>query len=276
MINQKKDIPPGLLRIVKRGKPSKKFFLLIGFSVFLLVSGVWIVHLYSHYFSTEVITKPASSIINTQKDSSLVKIKRNEETEIAQKKETKSQNKGIKSERIEDTQRRYKDINYRFVPKELPFTSVDAFKGVDYLYRAQDFEQRGFLSDAINEYKEYINYTGKADTMILNKIAALYLLMSNLREANHYAELAVKSNQINKEVLINYGVIKAKMGELDKAEESFLKVLSIEPDNKTALFNLALLKEKKGQHKEALNLYERLYQLGDYSVAPLIEKLKSY
>ncbi|MEN2986568.1 MAG: tetratricopeptide repeat protein, partial [Thermodesulfovibrionaceae bacterium] len=215
-------------------------------------------------------------IINTQKDSSLVKIKRNEETEIAQKKETKSQNKGIKSERIEDTQRRYKDINYRFVPKELPFTSVNAFKGVDYLYRAQDFEQRGFLSDAINEYKEYINYTGKADTMILNKIAALYLLMSNLKEANHYAELAVKSNQINKEVLINYGVIKAKMGELDKAEESFLKVLSIEPDNKTALFNLALLKEKKGQFKEALNLYERLYQLGDYSVAPLIEKLKSY
>lgn len=154
--------------------------------------------------------------------------------------------------------------------------NTETVKAADYLYRAQDLETKGNYSEAISEYKEYLKVTGKQEPKILNKIATLYLLIGNLTEASHYAEIALQQAPDNLAVLLNYGVIHAKMGNLLKAEECFRKVLSVSPENKIALYNLALLKEKKKEYKEALKLYEKLYQLGDSQAAESIERVRSY
>lgn len=291
MIEQKKDIPPGLLRIVKGNKPSKKFFLLLGLSIFLVIAGFGIIYFYNQYFtpeiknqlkSTQAITQNIPQVpLQSQKTEVAKENSKKENFNSSQVQESKTSEK-IKSS--EENQKQTKNVKIeqnkkadnRVAQKGMPLSSIDTFKGADYLYRAQDFEQKGLIPDAISEYKDYINYSGKADPRILNKIATLYLLIGNLKEANHYAEMAIKGGHTEPQILINYGVIKAKIGQIDRAEESFNKVLSFEPDNKTALFNLALLKEKKGQIKEALSLYERLYQLGDSSVISSIERLKEY
>ncbi len=282
MIEQKKkDIPPGLLRIVRGSKPSKKFFLLLGLSLFLVISGFGVVYFYTQYFSSAIknqtntkqtVTQnipqvPVENKITDQAKEINKEMKITEQITPSEKKQ--KQTKPIKTAQNNK-------IENKVAQKEVTLASVDTFKGADYLYRAQDYEQKGMLNEAINEYKEYINYSGKADTKILNKISTLYLLSGNLKNANHYAELAIQSSKNNKEILINYGVIKAKMGELIKAEESFNKVLSLEPENKNALFNLALIKEQKGDYKEALKLYEKLYQLGDLSAVNSLERLKNY
>ena len=167
-----------------------------------------------------------------------------------------------------------KEIKSNDKLKEIPLDSFETNKGLDFLYRAMDFEQKGLLLQAISEYKEYINFTGKADYKILNKIAVLYMLSGSLKEADHYAELAYKSNKNSKEVLINYGVIKAKLGEMDKAEEFFNNVLKLDPNNRNALYNLALVKEQKGENREAFKFYQKLYERGDLSIASSLERLK--
>lgn len=268
---QKKDIPPGLLRIVKGSKPSKKFFLLLVLSLFLVISGFGAVYFYTQYVTPEIKNQLKSKQTVTQ---SIPQVPvQSQEIEP-----TKEINKEIKtSEKIKPPEKHQKQPNtIKVAQKDVQLASVDTFRGADYLYRAQDYEQKGMLKDAINEYKEYINYSGKAEAKILNKIATLYLLAGNFKEADNYIEIAIQGNKNNKEMLINYGVIKAKMGELNKAEETFNKVLSLEPENRNALFNLALIKEQKGEYKEALRLYEKLYQLGDLSAASSLERLKAY
>lgn len=284
---QARDIPPGLLRILREKKPSKAFFLLLGLSAFLVLSGFGVLFLYKTHYPSSIESSSKINNIVTQSPSQLIIEKQEnnpDNTEKGKVISSVSMKDEEKSRKIFQQQMKEDSSEQKIVQKkekkselkELPISHVNILHGSDYLYRAQDFEKRGMLLDAINEYKEYINYTNRSDEKILNKIAVLYLNIGNLKDANHYIELAMKNNVNNKEILINYGVIKAKMGEFDKAEESFLRVLSLEPENKNALFNLSLLKEKRGQYKEALHLYERLYQLGDLSALQSIERLKNY
>jgi Tfp pilus assembly protein PilF len=277
----KKDLPPGLVRIVKGQKASKKSIFIIGASLFAVIIGFALVFIYNYYLSDNL-----KKAIQTHKTTPVIQQK--PEMAKAENKTSEEPVKTIQAETINETTNKpevkpvskttKKNVPIAKInkPEEVSIHSLDTFKGADFLYRAQDFEQKGLLSDAVNEYKEYINYTGKADGKILNKIATLYLQMGNIKDANHYAELAFQQNKNSKEISINYGVIKAKMGELDKAEEFFMKVLSHRTRNKNALFNLALLKEKKGDYKEAFKLYEKLYQLGDTSVAISLERLKAF
>ncbi|MCX7987979.1 MAG: tetratricopeptide repeat protein [Thermodesulfovibrio sp.] len=279
MDQSKKDIPPGLIRILKEGKPSKKFFFIIGLSSLLVIMGFIVVYYYNVYHSFDdkaQITKIQTIPQNIQTVTQHSKIVQDDtETKEKQKMPTVEQKiKTVSEENHQLKKTEQASLSVAKRQKEGILISIDTFKGADYLYRAQDFEQKGFLVDAINEYKEYINYTGKADERILNKIATLYLLIGNLKEANHYADLAYKSSKNSKETLINYGVIKAKLGEIEKAEYFFNKVLTIDPNNKNALYNLALIKEQKGEYKEAVKIYEKLYQLGDLSVITSIERLK--
>lgn len=282
MIEQrKKDIPPGLLRIIKGNKPSKKFFFLLGLSLFLVISGLGVVYFYNQYFTPEIKNQanPKQAAIQNISQVPVQSQKTEPEKEI--NKEVKNPEKTKKLEKNQNQAKAIKMVQNKktenkAAQKEKPLSSIDTLKGADYLYRAQDYEHKGMLHEAINEYKEYVNYSGKAEAKILNKIATLYLLINNLKEANHYAELAIEGSKKNKEMLINYGVIKAKIGDINKAEESLNYVLTLEPENKNALFNLALIKEQKGDYKEAFKLYEKLYQLGDLSVASSLERLKAY
>lgn len=288
---QKKDIPPGLIRIVKGSKPSKKFFLLLGISLFLVIAGVGIIYFYNQYFTSEIKNQFKSTQTVTQKIPQVPvqsqktepeKENSNSKRENLNSYQTKESNISEKMKSLEESQGQTKTVKIvqnkkaesKVAQKDVTLSSIDTFKGADYLYRAQDFEQKGLIHEAINEYKEYVNYSGKAEPRILNKITSLYLLIGNIKEANHYAELAIQVDKNSKEILINYGVVKAKMGDLNKAEECFKRVLSIDPDNRNALFNIATLKELKGEYSEAIRFYERLYQLGDLSVANHIERLK--
>ncbi|WP_028842836.1 MULTISPECIES: tetratricopeptide repeat protein [Thermodesulfovibrio] len=299
----KKDIPPGLIATIRTEKSSKKTLLLMGASALIVAIGFVAVFVYNYYLIPEFkkSNKPVQQ-------NSMAQIEKTQQTEPVQaemqqtstqvksgepeipeqttktkltepptknvknpieKHETSTQEKSLKQTASE------KKANK---PAEIPLEqfNTETVRAADYLYRAQDLETKGNYSEAISEYKEYLKVTGKQEPKILNKIATLYLLIGNLTEASHYAEIALQQAPDSLAVLLNYGVIHAKMGNLLKAEECFRKVLSVSPENKIALYNLALLKEKKKEYKEALKLYEKLYQLGDSQAAEAIERVRSY
>ncbi|WP_353686666.1 tetratricopeptide repeat protein [Thermodesulfovibrio sp. 3462-1] len=286
----KKGIPPGLLTIIRANEktPKKPIFLII-LSLLIVAIGFVGSFIYNHYIESELKSSnkpvqystlgpnPSQEKKYTQSSTepASVQVKSMETENINQNLKTKHTTKPLKQEKVAKQTTQKKQSNK---PAEIPFEQFNAetVKAVDYLYRAQDFESRGNYSDAISEYREYLRITGKQDPKILDKIATLYLMIGDLREASHYAQLSLNQAPDNVSIIINYGVIQAKMGNLTKAEECFRKVLSMNPDNKTALYNLALLKEKKKQYEEALKLYERLYQLGDPQATEAIQRIRSY
>ncbi|MCX7724262.1 MAG: tetratricopeptide repeat protein [Thermodesulfovibrio sp.] len=305
LFKNKKGIPPGLLRVIKTEKISKKTLLLIGLSALIVAAGFVTVFLYNQYLIPEL----KSSSKSVQKDL-MAKIEKPQEKEFIQAKieQTTEQTKSLESEppkqnpkgklgeSISETKTKPREksipLNQGKNPKhvqisterktgkssEVPFEqfNTETAKAADYLYRAQDLETKGNYIEAISEYKEYLKITGKKDSKILNKLATLYLLVGNLKEASYYAEMALQQTPDSVTVLVNYGVINAKMGNLQKAEECFRKVISISPENKSALYNLALLKEKNKEYKEALHLYEKLYKLGDPQAQEAIERVRAY
>ena len=277
----KKDIPPGLIRILKGEKKSKKSLFLIGASVFAVLLGFTSLFIFNNYLkdtsknpppineqSLPADTKNSQSEIKTEsltaKDEkpSLAENKTPSKTESPKKIDTKPKENLAKISKQEKI--------------EIPIThpDLDTFRAVDYLYRAQDFESKGMYKEAVIEYIEYLNITKKKDPKILNKIATLYLFLNNLSEASHYAETALNIAPQNISILINNGVIKAKLKEFTKAEDYFKKALILDPNNKNALYNLALLKEQKGEYEEAMRLYEKLLQLGDPYAMEGIERVK--
>lgn len=303
LFKTKKDIPPGLIATIRTEKSSKKTLLLMGASALIVAIGFVAVFVYNYYLIPEFkkSNKPVQQ-------NSMAQIEKTQQTEPVQAKmeQTSTQVKSVEPEVPEQTTKtkltepptknvknpiekhetstQEKSLKQTASekkankPAEIPLEqfNTETVRAADYLYRAQDLETKGNYSEAISEYKEYLKVTGKQEPKILNKIATLYLLIGNLTEASHYAEIALQQAPDSLAVLLNYGVIHAKMGNLLKAEECFRKVLSVSPENKIALYNLALLKEKKKEYKEALKLYEKLYQLGDSQAAEAIERVRSY
>lgn len=298
----KKNIPPGLIKIIKAEKSSKKTFFLMVASALIVAIGFVAVFVYTQYLvpelgkSTRPIQNSITQVEKTQIEEPIqAKVEqippktKSLESEISDQilktrlPETPSK-KATKPMEKHEPLRKEKPLKQTMSeeklnkPVEIPLEQFDTetVKAADYLYRAQDLEKRGSYSEAISEYKEYLKITGNQEPKILNKIATLYLLMGNLTEASYYAEIALQQSPDNLAVILNYGVIHAKMGNFLKAEECFQRVLSASPENKNALYNLALLKEKKKEYKEALKLYEKLYQLGDPQAAEAITRVRSY
>ncbi|GLI53110.1 tetratricopeptide repeat protein [Thermodesulfovibrio yellowstonii] len=299
----KKDIPPGLIATIRTEKGSKKTLLLMGASALIVAIGFVAVFVYNHYLipefkkSDKPVQQNSMAQIEKTQQTEPVQVKMEQpptqaksvEPEVSEQttktKLTESSTKNVKNpiekhetSTQEKTLKQTASEKKANKPAEIPLEqfNTETVRAADYLYRAQDLETKGNYSEAISEYKEYLKLTGKQEPKILNKIATLYLLIGNLTEASHYAEIALQQAPDSLAVLLNYGVIHAKMGNLLKAEECFRKVLSASPENKIALYNLALLKEKKKEYKEALKLYEKLYQLGDSQAAEAIERVRSY
>lgn len=301
----KKDIPPGLVRIVREKKDIKKTLLLIVFSLFVIITGAVTVFLYKERIIPEIKStsnmsvtpqpmQPASSTVAAfkapetepeQKKTEPLSEKPSESVQKTntEKKESEQPSKTIKKQKTpqktiieKDREEKSEKPQPKGKPVEIPIEALnmETFKGADILYRASDLEAKGRLTDAISEYKEYLRITGKQDPKILNKIATLYLSTANLSEASRYAEMALKESPDSVAIILNYGVIKAKMGNLKEAEECFRKVLSMHPENRTALYNLAFLKEQKKEYEEARKLYEKLYQLGDPQAFEALQRLK--
>lgn len=136
-------------------------------------------------------------------------------------------------------------------------------QGLEHLWLARSYEQRGEYGKAIGEYLAFLQL--REDPKVLNRVAVLYLKVDNLQEAERFLKRALSLSPDNLGFLINYAVVLAKQGSTARAEEVLMKVLERDPNNPDALFNLALLMEKEGNLEGARELYRRLSLLGDPS-----------
>ena len=92
---------------------------------------------------------------------------------------------------------------------------------------------------------------------------AFYSQLGLKNDARKYIDRALTDNYLYVPALINAGIISAQSDKFVESEEYFLKALSVEEQNVSALFNVALLYEVQRSFDNAHIYYSKLKSLGD-------------
>ena len=129
-------------------------------------------------------------------------------------------------------------------------------------YFARNHEKSGNLPGAVESYRKVLEIDpGNYRTM--NNIAALLIRMNLWEESLGYLQSSIQLNDHYVPALINLGIVHARNGNSSEAERALLKALSLEEQNRSALFNIAALYENEGYYDKARGYYQRLQTLGE-------------
>jgi hypothetical protein len=92
-------------------------------------------------------------------------------------------------------------------------------------------------------------------------VAAFAVVPSNLKGAIESQRRLVAERPQDPAVLNDLGNLLLLADQPAQAEEAYRKALELDPDKVTALFNLALLQQQRGERREALSLYKKVVAL---------------
>lgn len=88
------------------------------------------------------------------------------------------------------------------------------------------------------------------------EIGVVYALINNYGEARHWWELAIKQDAKHVNPYLNLAHHLEEQGDIEGAEEFFLRVADITPEDSRVYFNLARLYSKREQWDKVLQQYE--------------------
>ena len=143
------------------------------------------------------------------------------------------------------------------------------------LYTAKADEQSRNYSQAISNYKRALEKDPK-NYLIMNSLANVLIKTGSYKESLKYSMDALSIRKDYVPSLINLGIANIQLGNTTEGEMYLVKAKSLEPSNKTVLFNLGLLYEKLTNFQEALNAFQRLADMkateGFVGMARVFEK----
>lgn len=131
-----------------------------------------------------------------------------------------------------------------------------------YLYSARTFEARREYQQALTSYKKALEIDPES-YLVMNNIAGVLIQTGSYEESLHYSRRALVARQNYVPSLVNLGVALLRLGSLAEGEGYLSKALSLEPSNRFALLNLALLHEKAKEYDKASRSFTQLLETGD-------------
>jgi hypothetical protein len=143
------------------------------------------------------------------------------------------------------------------------------------LYTARTYEQNNNYGQAITHYKKALEKDPR-NYLIMNNLANVLIKTGSFKDSIQYSmdALTVQKNYVPS--LVNLGVANIQLGNMAEGEMYLLKAKSVEPSNKTMLFNLGLLYENTSNYRESLAVFQRLADMkdtgGHLGVARILEK----
>jgi len=136
--------------------------------------------------------------------------------------------------------------------KRLPSKDLDVSK-----LRAQALEQRGDLSGALSEYRGILKQV-PGDSKIQRRLGDLLLRSGRLKEGADLLKQAAPAFRADPEFQLQLGLALGHSQDLEGAERALEQSLSLSPNSKRALRNLASLRERRGDQKGALRAWRAL------------------
>lgn len=122
--------------------------------------------------------------------------------------------------------------------------------------------------EAIQALQAFEKKDKKLQARAATNLSYLYLLKSDLKNAEKYASLSVEHDKYNAKALVNLGNCQYLKGEYHLAKDTFSKALSAEPDCIQAVYNIGIVCKSPAlrQYQESLNTFHRLHSIIPESV----------
>jgi tetratricopeptide (TPR) repeat protein len=283
----KREVPPNLQSIVQssaaKSASRRKTFIILGIVIFIVLAGIIAVYVINSITETSdngVTQQPLiaqSEETPDIQDGSVKAVKRTDEEQSRQEKKTvpaspvKINKKKLMAKKQKPAIPAADNAIAAFsinANADAPAMAVEEIKEIDIaardalLYKAREFEMKQDYSSALGTYKEVLEID-RDNVMVLNSIAYIYLKLGLLQESIEYALMAEERDVNYTPALINLGIAYAKSGNAAAAEYYLDRAFKLEPDNKGAIFNLALLNERKQNYSSAAGYFTKLLKLGD-------------
>lgn len=125
------------------------------------------------------------------------------------------------------------------------------------LYAARNFEESGNLTQAIASYKKALQLDGR-NYVIMTSLSGALIKTGAYAESVQYSRFALNTNRNYVPAMINLAIASIQLGNLTEGEQNLLRARSLEPANKSVLFNLALLYENQKKYQDAYGVYEKI------------------
>ena len=134
-----------------------------------------------------------------------------------------------------------------------------------YIYSARASESRKDYQQTLLNYIKAleIDPDNPGNYIIMNNIAGIMLQMGRYSEALHYAGTALNIKKDYLPSLINMGIASIKLNNEADGERYLIRALTLEPSNRNALLNLAILHEKTMEYDKAYSDFYKLAQMRD-------------
>ncbi|MCE5313108.1 MAG: tetratricopeptide repeat protein [Nitrospiraceae bacterium] len=144
-------------------------------------------------------------------------------------------------------------------PKPLLQTNISAYDtNIDiHLYTAKNHEARKEYKQAFENYKKALDLSPN-NYIIMNNIAGALVQMGSYPEAIKYAKESLRYKKDYLPSLINLVIANIKSGNESEGEGYLSQALSIDPSNRYALLNLAILQENRKEYDKAYNTFSTL------------------
>jgi len=131
-----------------------------------------------------------------------------------------------------------------------------------YLYAATNCEARKDYKQALANYTKVLGIE-PGNYIVMNNVAGIMLMMGRDKEALQYARTAFNLKKDYALSLINMGIASIKLNNAAEGEGYLTSALTLDPSNRNALLNLAILHEKNGAYDKSYTSFYRLAEAGD-------------
>ncbi|GEM_PF-1316638 len=131
-----------------------------------------------------------------------------------------------------------------------------------WLFAARTAETRRDYAKAMTMYRMVLE-AEPHNYRIMNNLASICLNLELYEEALSYANQALKFKSDYVSALVNGGIAQGRLGNEISARGMLSRAVTVEPANRNALYNLALMQERGNLADDAFSTWRRLADTGD-------------
>jgi intraflagellar transport protein 88 len=132
--------------------------------------------------------------------------------------------------------------------------------------KALHFMRSRQFDKAIETLKSYEKQEASLVAHAATNLSFIYFHEGDFGNAIKYADLAMRHNRYNAKALVNKGNCLFLNGELEHARALYQEAMGAEADCLEAVYNLATVNKRLGDHVSALGLFEKLHQIIPHSI----------
>jgi intraflagellar transport protein 88 len=134
------------------------------------------------------------------------------------------------------------------------------------IVKACYFLKRKEFDQAIEQLKRFEQKEMSLMARAATNLSFLYFLDRDFKQAEQYADVAVKADRYNSRALVNKANCLFVNAEFERAKEVYLESIGVSADCLEAIYNLGIVNIHLGRYQEAMLAFDKLHSITHHNV----------